>query len=373
MDFTNLSTLSEINFIQQENYYRNWIIWRNSTILLLFICTGIFISIDVYTISDGKYIFDWNSSKIDELLIKKPLKSIIEKEKNKDSRTIYLMNDQYIDSNVKENNDRMNQIMVKSHFSSNSYEIKNDIHNSTKTCLNMESINGNKILWRNKLYFHDEPIIQLVNINIKSHHFFIEDTNLLINQMSYKKEVTQRFDNLSFVLAYPSGINVYIDVKNIRLLPEYEDVEHLNSDNGIVMDSSRKSNMQHWRKPLETIIKTACRYPLPKQYYLTMHPYLDRHTTARRHICQPNTVTSRLCPANYPNGYVFYDRSINGQCTQNKASYLPPQLNSFYCTINSPLVNKLFQENIVEGQSYLKDMHCDTQRRICQTCLKQSC
>ncbi|KAK4469635.1 hypothetical protein MN116_007167, partial [Schistosoma mekongi] len=216
-------------------------------------------------------------------------------------------------------------------------------------------------------------IIQLVNINIKSHHFFIEDTNLLINQMSYKKEVTQRFDNLSFVLAYPSGINVYIDVKNIRLLPEYEDVEHLNSDNGIVMDSSRKSNMQHWRKPLETIIKTACRYPLPKQYYLTMHPYLDRHTTARRHICQPNTVTSRLCPANYPNGYVFYDRSINGQCTQNKASYLPPQLNSFYCTINSPLVNKLFQENIVEGQSYLKDMHCDTQRRICQTCLKQSC
>ncbi|KAH8861114.1 hypothetical protein KSF78_0007410, partial [Schistosoma japonicum] len=164
--------------------------------------------------------------------------------------------------------------------------------------------------------------------------------------------------------AYPSGINVYIDVKNIRLLPEYEDVEHLSSDNGIVMDSSRKSNMQHWRKPLETIIKTACRfkpkrtflflkifihtsqhhcecqkkpmglvlqrnlhehsligtmrkYPLPKQYYLTMHPYLDRHTTARRHICQSNTVTSRLCPANYPSGYIFYDRSINGQCTQN--------------------------------------------------------
>ncbi|VDP43252.1 unnamed protein product [Schistosoma curassoni] len=156
-------------------------------------------------------------------------------------------------------------------------------------------------------------------------------------------------------------------------------------------------------------------YPLPKQYYLAMHPYLDRHTTARRYICQPNNVNSRLCPANYPSGYIFYDRSINGQCTQNltrivkcrklstnspewiihlidmlkqiknrwlvkifgwreqKASYLPPQLNSFYCTINSPLVNKLFQENIIESQSYLKDMHCDTQRRICQTCLKQSC
>ncbi|KAH8861113.1 hypothetical protein KSF78_0007409 [Schistosoma japonicum] len=56
-----------------------------------------------------------------------------------------------------------------------------------------------------------------------------------------------------------------------------------------------------------------------------------------------------------------------------KASYLPPQLNSFYCTVNSPLVNNLFQENIVESQSYLKDLHCDTQRRICQTCLKQSC
>ncbi|VDP33456.1 unnamed protein product [Schistosoma mattheei] len=60
-------------------------------------------------------------------------------------------------------------------------------------------------------------------------------------------------------LAYPSGISVHINVKNIRLLPEYEDVEHLASDNGIVMDPSRKSNMQHWRKPLETIIKTACR------------------------------------------------------------------------------------------------------------------
>uniref|UniRef100_A0A095C147 Uncharacterized protein n=1 Tax=Schistosoma haematobium TaxID=6185 RepID=A0A095C147_SCHHA len=131
--------------------------------------------------------------------------------------------------------------------------------------------------------------------------------------------------------AYPSGISVHINVKNIRLLPEYEDVEHLASDNGIVMDPSRKSNMQHWRKPLETIIKTACRsilrhrefrikismYPLPKQYYLAMHPYLDRHTTARRYICQPNNVNSRLCPANYPSGYIFYDRSINGQCTQN--------------------------------------------------------
>ncbi|VDQ04064.1 unnamed protein product [Trichobilharzia regenti] len=55
------------------------------------------------------------------------------------------------------------------------------------------------------------------------------------------------------------------------------------------------------------------------------------------------------------------------------SSYLPPQLNSFYCTINSPLVNQLFQEEIIESQSYLKDIHCDTQRRICQTCLKQSC
>ncbi|VDQ04054.1 unnamed protein product [Trichobilharzia regenti] len=64
---------------------------------------------------------------------------------------------------------------------------------------------------------------------------------------------------LSAFPPFSSGISVHINVKNIRLLPEYEDVEHLASDNGIVMDSSRKSNMQHWRKPLETIIKTACR------------------------------------------------------------------------------------------------------------------
>ncbi|VDO96063.1 unnamed protein product [Schistosoma margrebowiei] len=54
-----------------------------------------------------------------------------------------------------------------------------------------------------------------------------------------------------------------------------------------------------------------------------MHPYLDRHTTARRHICQPNNVNSRLCPANYPSGSIFYDRSINGQCTQNISSKFP--------------------------------------------------
>ncbi|KAF5406023.1 hypothetical protein PHET_00432 [Paragonimus heterotremus] len=56
-----------------------------------------------------------------------------------------------------------------------------------------------------------------------------------------------------------------------------------------------------------------------------------------------------------------------------KASYLPAQKNSFYCTSNTPIVNKLFGEQIVERQSYLKDTHCDTQRRLCQTCLWRSC
>ncbi|CAH8503827.1 unnamed protein product [Schistosoma bovis] len=365
---------SQVNLIHYEND-RNWILWRNSTLFLLILCTGIFISIDIYTISDRKYGIGESS-----VIIKRTIKNIIEKDK--DSSTVDFMNDQSIHwNNNDDDDDKMNETFIRSHYS-NPYRLKNYMNSITKTCLNMESIDWNMMLWRDKGNFYNEQHIRLVNINAKGAHLFSEDLNQLKNQMSYKKEVTQQFDNLSFLLAYPSGISVHINVKNIRLLPEYEDVEHLASDNGIVMDSSRKSNMQHWRKPLETIIKTACRYPLPKQYYLAMHPYLDRHTTARRHICQPNNVNSRLCPANYPSGYIFYDRSINGQCTQNlhnailisdKASYLPPQLNSFYCTINSPLVNKLFQENIIESQSYLKDMHCDTQRRICQTCLKQSC
>ncbi|TPP64389.1 hypothetical protein FGIG_03954, partial [Fasciola gigantica] len=56
-----------------------------------------------------------------------------------------------------------------------------------------------------------------------------------------------------------------------------------------------------------------------------------------------------------------------------KASFLTPQRNSFYCTTNSELVSELFNEHITERQSYLKDAHCDTQRRICQTCLRRSC
>ncbi|VDP61078.1 unnamed protein product [Schistosoma mattheei] len=75
---------------------------------------------------------------------------------------------------------------------------------------------------------------------------------------------------------------------------------------------------------------------------MAMHPYLDRHTTARRHICQPNNVNSRLCPANYPSGYIFYDRSINGQCTQNvslfsiiKYMYIYSFRNHQLCVINT--------------------------------------
>ncbi|KAF6778867.1 hypothetical protein AHF37_01322 [Paragonimus kellicotti] len=103
-----------------------------------------------------------------------------------------------------------------------------------------------------------------------------------------------------------------------------------------------------------------------------MHPYLDRHTTAQRRFCVSKSIPlaheqvyQRICPDGLPHGSVFFDRSINGQCTQNK--------NSFYCTSNTPIVNRLFGEQIVERQSYLKDTHCDTQRRLCQTCLWRSC
>ncbi|GAA55348.1 hypothetical protein CLF_107662 [Clonorchis sinensis] len=39
----------------------------------------------------------------------------------------------------------------------------------------------------------------------------------------------------------------------------------------------------------------------------------------------------------------------------------------------SALFNIVFNERITERQSYLKDSHCDTQRRLCQTCLRRSC
>ncbi|CAL8074366.1 unnamed protein product [Calicophoron daubneyi] len=172
---------------------------------------------------------------------------------------------------------------------------------------------------------------------------------------------------------------IHVEVLNIRLYPEYIDVAYQHSDSGIVLDTSRRSNMHHWQKPLQELLKTKCRHPIPKHYYLTMHPYLNRHTTARRHRCTlaPPAVIKRnstpACPPGHLGGGYFYRRSINGQCTQNKASYLPHQRNSFYCTVNSPLVNQLFEEIITERQSYLKDPQCDAQRRLCQTCLRRSC
>lgn len=41
--------------------------------------------------------------------------------------------------------------------------------------------------------------------------------------------------------------------------------------------------------------------------------------------------------------------------------------------MNTPFLNKYLNEYIEEKQSFLKDLHCDTQRRVCQTCLKQTC
>ncbi|CAH8503497.1 unnamed protein product [Heterobilharzia americana] len=378
MAISNLSEdIAEISLIHRQ-HYENWVLWRNLTLTLLILCTGIFISIDLYNISDGKNIFSLNHDEIikSRYLFKKILTdSRYTTEKRKSSAT-YLVSDQFNshnDWNISKNGERLNRTPIGFHYSDGLHRGNGHLYHMAKTCLNMESIHWNMILWNDNAYYSREAFIRVVNLRSEGSYVYFEDTGLLDSKISYEKEVTQRFDNLTFLLPFSTGLSVHVNVNNIRLLPEYEDVEHPASDNGIVLDSSRKSNMQHWRKPLETIIKTSCRHPLPKQYYLAMHPYLDRHTTARRHVCQLNSHRSYLCPANYPSGFVFYDRSINGQCTQNKASYLPPQLNSFYCTVNSPLVNQLFQETIVESQSYLKDMHCDTQRRICQTCLKQSC
>ncbi|OON19137.1 hypothetical protein X801_05000, partial [Opisthorchis viverrini] len=120
------------------------------------------------------------------------------------------------------------------------------------------------------------------------------------------------------------GLDVHIELVNVRLLPEYEDVAYKHSDNGIVLDTSRRSNMHHWRAPLQEVLNNWCRHPLPIQYYLTMHPYLDRHTTARRQTCISPMATSYshikppLCPPNVPHKSTYFHRSINGQCTQNR-------------------------------------------------------
>ncbi|GAA40407.2 hypothetical protein CLF_107661, partial [Clonorchis sinensis] len=134
-----------------------------------------------------------------------------------------------------------------------------------------------------------------------------------------------------------AGLEVHIELVGVRLLPEYEDVAYTHNDNGIVLDTSRRSNMHHWRAPLQEVLNNWCRHPLPIQYYLTMHPYLDRHTTARRQTCiNPmatgyNHIKPPLCPSNVPHKSTYFHRSINGQCTQNNGltdlmSELTPQL-----------------------------------------------
>ncbi|KAF7262493.1 hypothetical protein EG68_00207 [Paragonimus skrjabini miyazakii] len=220
--------------------------------------------------------------------------------------------------------------------------------------------------------------LRMVSTIHGSKHF--AENRLRETPFSQTKMVNRGNENLSFILSQESGLSVHVELTNIRLLPEYTDVFYEFSDNGIVLDTSRRSNMHHWRAPLQALRETRCRHPLPKQYYLTMHPYLDRHTTAQRRFCVSKSIPlayeqiyQRICPDGLPHGSAFFDRSINGQCTQNKASYLPAQKNSFYCTSNTPIVNRLFGEQIVERQSYLKDTHCDTQRRLCQTCLWRSC
>ncbi|CAH8498327.1 unnamed protein product [Schistosoma guineensis] len=183
---------SQVNLIHYEND-RNWILWRNSTLLLLILCTGIFISIDIYTISDRKYGIGESS-----VIIKRTIKNIIEKDK--DSSTVDFMNDQSIQWNINDDDyNKMNETLIRSHYS-NPYRLKNYMNSITKTCLNMESIDWNMMLWRDKGNVYNEQHIRLANINAKGAHLFSEDLNQLKNQMSYKKEVTQQFDNLSFLL-----------------------------------------------------------------------------------------------------------------------------------------------------------------------------
>ncbi|VDO95118.1 unnamed protein product [Schistosoma margrebowiei] len=144
----------QVNLIHDVNY-RNWILWRNSMLLLLILCTGIFISIDIYTISDGKYTLDWNNYEIDEssIIIKRTIKNIIEKDK--DSSIVDFMNDQSIRWNINDNNNKMNETVIKSHYS-NPYRLKNYMNSITKTCLNMESIDWDMMLWRDNGNFYNE-------------------------------------------------------------------------------------------------------------------------------------------------------------------------------------------------------------------------
>ncbi|VDP67156.1 unnamed protein product [Schistosoma mattheei] len=149
--------ISQVILIHYEND-RNWILWRNSTLFLLILCTGIFISIDIYTISDRKYNLNGNNYGIDEssVIIKRTIKNIIEKDK--DSSTVDFMNDQSIHWNINDNNNnnnKMNETLIRSHYS-NPYRLKNYMNSITKTCLNMESIDWNMMLWRDKGNFYNE-------------------------------------------------------------------------------------------------------------------------------------------------------------------------------------------------------------------------
>ncbi|CAH8837830.1 unnamed protein product [Trichobilharzia szidati] len=181
---------TEVSLIYRQ-HYENWILWRNSILFLLLLCTGIFISIDLYNISDKKFNnFHWNnhphfgrqhSQILNSLNIIRDLVTasdyyITTTEKvsssissssrsSSSSSTSSLMNDESGDNNNNSDRDlyanegKLNRTAMKHHYSNNNNNLfrRNvQLQRLTKSCLNMESIDWNMILRRDKTYYRYE-------------------------------------------------------------------------------------------------------------------------------------------------------------------------------------------------------------------------
>ncbi|VDN96357.1 unnamed protein product [Rodentolepis nana] len=115
------------------------------------------------------------------------------------------------------------------------------------------------------------------------------------------------------------------------------------------------------------------RHPLPKRYYLTMKPYPDRQTTAVLRNFS-NEMNKKRMLGSFENMEArIFQRTINEPCSNNIPMVLKSEPNSFFCTINTPLVTEVFKEFLTDSYVDQKDEKCDKARRICQLCMMQSC
>ncbi|VDL59386.1 unnamed protein product [Hymenolepis diminuta] len=155
--------------------------------------------------------------------------------------------------------------------------------------------------------------------------------------------------------------------------PTYEDWSHDSSDNSLILSSSEGSPVYDLKTALQKEILTFCRHPLPKRYYLTMKPYPDRQTTAMLRNFSKE-LNSKRTIVNFENMEArIFQRTLNEPCSNNLPMVLKSEPNSFFCTINTPLVTEVFKEFLTDSYVDQKDEKCDKARRVCQLCMMRSC